>query len=317
MSRYLGAKLLQLLVTLAGVAALIFLLLRVLPGDVVEAKYLAEGGNVSAEVIAAERARLGLDRSTGEQFADWMGGLVRLELGHSMWTGRPVVEEISSRLAVTMQVAVMATVIAILIAVPLGITSALTHGSWLDQAIRVLTVAWLSVPAFWLGMLVLLGLLLMFEWGPPIERVSLLEDPLGNLAQLIWPALVVGARMSAMIARMLRSSLLEVLNEDYIRTARSKGVRESAIVARHALGNALLPAVTVVGMEFAFLLGGLVVTEQVFNLNGIGKLLIQAVGQNDFTLIQGLVMLFAVFFVTVNFVTDLLYAALDPRVRLR
>ncbi|MCC4114948.1 ABC transporter permease [Aromatoleum toluclasticum] len=317
MPRYLGVKLLQLLVTLAGVAALIFLLLRVLPGDVVEAKYLAEGGNVSAEVIAAERARLGLDRPTHEQFADWMGGLVRLELGRSMWTGRPVVEEISSRLAVTMQVAVMATIIAIVIAVPLGITSALTHGSWIDQAIRVLTVAWLAVPAFWLGMLVLLGLLLMFEWGPPIERISLFEDPLGNLEQLIWPALVVGARMSAMIARMLRSSLLEVLNEDYIRTARSKGVRESAIVARHALGNALLPAVTVVGMEFAFLLGGLVVTEQVFNLNGIGKLLIQAVGQNDFTLIQGLVMLFAVFFVTVNFATDLLYAALDPRVRLR
>lgn len=211
----------------------------------------------------------------------------------------------------------MATVIAIVIAVPLGIASALAHGSWLDQAIRVLTVAWLSVPAFWLGMLVLLGLLLVFEWGPPIEHISLFEDPLGNLTQLIWPALVVGARMSAMIARMLRSSLLEVLNEDYIRTARSKGVRESTIVARHALGNALLPAVTVVGMEFAFLLGGLVVTEQVFNLNGIGKLLIQAVGQNDFTLIQGLVMLFAVFFVSVNFATDLLYAALDPRVRLR
>lgn len=317
MPRYLGTKLLQLAATLAGVAVLIFLLLRVLPGDVVEAKYLAEGGNVSVEVIAAERARLGLDRPTHEQFVDWMVGLVRLELGRSMWTGRPVVEEISSRLAVTMQVAVMAAVIAIVIAVPLGIASALTHGSWLDQAIRVLTVAWLSVPAFWLGMLVLLGLLLAFEWGPPIERISLLEDPIGNLTQLIWPALVVGARMSAMIARMLRSSLLEVLNEDYIRTARSKGVRESAIVAKHALGNALLPAMTVVGMEFAFLLGGLVVTEQVFSLNGIGKLLIQAVGQNDFTLIQGLVMLFAVFFVTVNFVTDLLYAALDPRVRLR
>nr|WP_282446805.1 ABC transporter permease [Aromatoleum aromaticum] len=211
----------------------------------------------------------------------------------------------------------MATIIAIVIAVPLGITAALTHGSWLDQAIRVLTVAWLSVPAFWLGMVLLLCLLLLFDWMPPIEPISFMKDPVANLTQLIWPALVVGARMSAMIARMLRSSLLEVLNEDYIRTARSKGVSERAVVVRHALGNALLPAVTVVGMEFAFLLGGLVVTEQVFNLNGIGKLLIQAVSQNDFTLIQGLVMLFAIFFVTVNFATDLLYAALDPRVRQR
>ena len=317
MPRYLANKLLQLIITLAGVAALVFLLLRVLPGDVVEAKFLAEGGSVSEQVITAERIRLGLDRPLHVQFADWMVGLSHFELGRSMWTDRPVVEEISSRLGVTMQVAVMATIIAIVIAVPLGITAALTHGSWLDQAIRVLTVAWLSVPAFWLGMVLLLCLLLLFDWMPPIEPISFMKDPVANLTQLIWPALVVGARMSAMIARMLRSSLLEVLNEDYIRTARSKGVSERAVVVRHALGNALLPAVTVVGMEFAFLLGGLVVTEQVFNLNGIGKLLIQAVSQNDFTLIQGLVMLFAIFFVTVNFTTDLLYAALDPRVRQR
>lgn len=317
MPRYLVTKLLQLIVTLAGVAALIFLLLRVLPGDVVEAKFLAEGGNVSVQVIAEERARLGLDRPLPAQFADWMSGLLCFDLGRSMWTDRPVAEEISGRLAVTMQVAVMATGIAIFFAVPLGVAAALTHGSWLDQSIRVLTVTGLSVPPFWLGMMLLLGLLLTFGWLPPIESTSFTADPLANLGQLIWPAWVVGARMSAMIARMLRSSLLEVLNEDYIRTARSKGVPEWAVVLRHALGNALLPAITVVGMEFAFLLGGLVVTEQVFNLNGIGKLLIQAVGQNDFMLIQGLVMLFALFFVSVNFATDLLYAALDPRVRQR
>ncbi|MBI5445914.1 MAG: ABC transporter permease [Deltaproteobacteria bacterium] len=317
MIRYLVSKLLQLVITLVGVATLIFLLLRVLPGDVVEAKFRAEGGAVSEDVLDRERARLGLDRPLPVQFADWMSGLARLELGRSMWTDRPVAEEIGGRLSVTLQVAVMATLIGLVLAVPLGVSAALTHGRWLDQLIRVLTVTGLSVPPFWLGMVLLLCLLLAFGWLPSIESVSLWKDPAGNLGQLIWPALVVGTRLSAMVARMLRSSLLEVLHEDYIRTARSKGVRERVVVVRHALGNALLPAVTVVGLEFAFLLGGLVVTEQVFNLNGIGRLLIQAVSHNDYTLIQGLVMLFSLFFIAVNFVTDLLYAALDPRVRLR
>lgn len=308
-------KLLELLVTLAGLAVLVFVLLRVIPGDVAEAKLQAEGGVVSRELVDIERVRLGLDRPMVVQFFDWGGGLLRGDLGKSMLTGRDVATEISTRLGVTVQVAVMAILIGLVVAVPLGITAAVRNGGWIDQFVRLLAVVGLSVPPFWLGMLVLLGLLMGFGWMPSVESIPLGRDPLANLGQLIWPAAVVGLRLSAMVARMLRSSLLEVMNEDYIRTARARGVGESAIVVRHALRNAVLPTITVLGMEFAFLLGGLVVTEQVFNLNGIGRLLIQSVSYNDLTLVQGLVMMFAVFLITVNFLTDMLCAALDPRIR--
>jgi peptide/nickel transport system permease protein len=264
-----------------------------------------------------ERHRLGLDKPLVYQFKDWMVGLVTLDLGKSMWTDRPVAEEIAMRFSITLEVALLAMIIGTLIAIPMGVGAALAHGRWADQFIRVFTVAGLAVPPFWLGMLLLLALLLNFGWLPPIQSISFRDDPLGHLSQIVFPALVAGWRLSAMIARMLRSSMLEVLNEEYIRTARSKGVPEWTVVMRHALGNALLPTITVMGVEFAMLLGGLVVTEQVFNLNGVGRLLVQAVSQNDFTLIQGLVMLFAVFFVLANFAVDILYAVLDPRVRSR
>ncbi len=315
MTRYFLSSLGQFLITLFGVAILIFLLLRVAPGDVVEVKMRSGGAVVSEETIARERARLGLDRPMTTQFVDWMTGLARLDFGKSMWTERPVVEEISTRIGITLEVAVLALVIGLAIAVPLGVASALSNGSWLDQAVRVFSVAGLSAPPFWLGMLLLLALLLYAGWQPPITTIRWSENPWGHFSQLICPALVVGWRLSATIARMLRSSLLDVLNEDYVRTARSKGLPEKIVIVRHALGNALLPAITVAGLEFAFLLGGLVVTEQVFNLNGVGKLLVQAVGQSDFTLIQGLVLMFAFFFMVVNFAVDMLYAVLDPRLR--
>lgn len=312
---HLARKLLELLVTLVGLAVLVFFLLRVIPGDAAEARLQAEGGAVSQELVVQERARLGLDRPMSVQFFDWAGGLLRGDLGVSLLTGRPVSTEIAERVGVTLQVAIMAITIGLAVAMPLGIAAAVYQGGWLDQMLRVLAVVGLSVPAFWLSMLVLLGLLLAFGWMPPVEQIRFTEDPMGSLAQLIWPAGVVGLRLSAMVARMLRSSLLEVLNEDYIRAARARGVRESIVVAHHALRNAVLPAITVVGLEFAFLLGGLVVTEQVFNLNGIGRLLIQSVSYNDLTLVQGLVMMFAGFFILANFMVDLACAALDPRVR--
>ena len=315
MTRYILSSLAQFLITLLGVAILIFLLLRVAPGDVVEVKMRSGGAVVSAETITRERARLGLDKPLTLQFVDWMTGLAHLDLGKSMWTERPVSEEIATRIGITLEVAILALVIGIALALPLGIASALSNGSWLDQIIRVFSVAGLSAPPFWLGMLLLLALLLSIGWQPPITTISWSDNPWRHLSQLICPALVVGWRLSATIARMLRSSLLDVLNEDYVRTARSKGLPERSVIIRHALGNALLPALTVAGLEFAFLLGGLVVTEQVFNLNGVGKLLVQAVGQSDFTLIQGLVLMFAFFFMVVNFAVDMLYAVLDPRLR--
>ena len=315
MLSYLVNRLLLIIPTLAGVAVLIFFLLRVVPGDIVEVKLRGDGGNPTQEVVEAERKRLGLDRPMYRQFADWMVGLATLDLGISMWTERPVTEEISLRLELSFQVAIMASLIATLIALPMGTLSALLRDTWVDYLIRIITIAGLAVPSFWLGMLTIISLLFFFNWLPPLTYTPLYVDPWQNMAQLIWPALAVGYRYSAVVARMMRSSIIEVMNEDYIRTARAKGVYERLVVMRHAMRNAMLPALTVMGLEFAFLIGGLVVTEQVFNLNGIGRLFVQAVGRSDFTLIQSLVMLTAVVFVLSNLVVDLLYAVLDPRIR--
>jgi peptide/nickel transport system permease protein len=209
----------------------------------------------------------------------------------------------------------MAAIISVLIAIPLGTISALFRDTWIDYVVRVFTIAGLAVPSFWLGMLTILLLLTVFKWSPPVTYTSFFESPLQNMSQLIWPALAVGYRYAAVVARMVRSSIIEVMREDYIRTARAKGVFERMVVARHAMRNALLPAVTIIGLEFAFLIGGLVVTEQVFNLNGIGRLFVEAISRNDFILIQALVMLLAAVFVTMNLLIDLLYGVLDPRVR--
>jgi len=317
MLSYIANRLLLLIPTLIGVAVLTFFMLRVVPGDIVEVKLRADGGSVTQEVVEAERKRLGLDRPLPVQFADWMVGLVTLDFGLSMWTGRPVAQEIAIRLELSLEVAFLAALIAVLFAVPLGTASALFKDTWVDYLVRVVTIAGLAVPSFWLGMLLILGLLFVFNWLPPVVFTPFWRDPMTNLSQLFWPALAVGYRYSAVVARMIRSSIIEVLTEDYIRTARAKGVWERLVVARHAMRNALLPAITVIGLEFAFLIGGLVVTEQVFNLNGIGRLFVQAVGRNDFTLIQALVMLVAVIFMVINLIVDLLYAALDPRIRYR
>lgn len=315
MLRYTINRVLLTIPTLLGVAVLVFMLLRIVPGDVVEVKLRGDGGNVSQETIDAERKRLGLDRPMIEQFGSWMVGVATFNLGKSMWTERPVMEEIGLRFELSLQVAIMATIIAVFIAIPLGTLAALFRDTWIDYLVRIITIGGLSIPSFWFGMLIMLSLLAFFNWLPPITFTPIYVDPVANLTQLIWPALAVGYRYCAVVARMIRSSLLEVLNEDYIRTARAKGVYERLVISRHALRNALLPAITVIGLEFTFLIGGLVVTEQVFNLNGIGQLFVQSVSRNDFTLIQGMVMLIAAFYVFVNLAVDLLYAVFDPRIR--
>jgi peptide/nickel transport system permease protein len=315
MLRYVAHRLLLMIPTLLGVAVLVFFLLRLGPGDTVS--MMMDGANVSKEVIDSERARLGLDKPVYVQFYKWFGGVLQGDFGVSIWTGRPVLYEIGIRLELSLQVAIMATILAVIIAVPLGTLSAIYKDTWIDHFVRVISIAGLAVPSFWLGMIIILLLLTWFAWIPPLTFTPFFEDPLKNLSQLIWPALAVGYRYSAVAMRMMRSSVLEVLQEDYVRTARAKGVYERLVVARHAMRNALLPVVTVVGLEFAFLIGGLVVTEQVFNLNGIGKLFVQAVSRGDYTMVQGLVLLVAVFFVMVNFAIDLLYATLDPRIRYR
>ena len=315
MLRYTLNRILLMIPTLLGVAVLVFFMLRVVPGDIVEIKLRGDGGSVTQETIDSERKRLGLDRPLLTQFADWMVGMAKLDFGKSMWTDRPVMEEIAIRLELSLEVAILATLFAVLIAVPLGTLAALFRDTWIDYLMRVITIGGLSIPSFWLGMLIMLSLLAFFNWLPPITFTPIYVDPVANLTQLIWPALAVGYRYCAVVARMIRSSLLEVLNEDYIRTARAKGVYEKLVISRHALRNALLPAITVIGLEFTFLIGGLVVTEQVFNLNGIGQLFVQSISRNDFTLIQGMVMLIAAFYVFVNLAIDLLYAVFDPRIR--
>lgn len=318
MFKFLFRRFVQLVVTLLTVATIIFFALRVLPGDPVEFKYTHEsGGRVEASVLERERARFGYDKPLPEQYVNWIVGLARMDLGISLWTEQPVSKEIAGRFGNTLSLAIAALVMGVVIALPLGIGAALARGTWVDQLIRVLTVTGLSVPSFWAGMIVLLSLLAMFGWIPSVEKASFTQQPGEWLAQLFFPALVVGWRLSSMNARLLRSSLLEVLSEDYIRTARSKGVAPRRVMWRHALSNALLPSVAVLGLEFAGLLGGLVVTEQVFNINGIGRLLIQAVSLSDLPLIQGLVMLFALIYVIANFAVDILSGVLDPRIRAR
>jgi len=315
---YIIKRLLLMIPTLLGVAVLIFLLLRVVPGDVVEARYMTQGSQfTSQDLMNIERKKLGLDQPLWKQFTTWMWGIARLDFGLSMWTGSPITEEIKLRFALSLQLAIMATVVATLLAIPLGILAAIKQDTWIDYAVRVFSIAGLAMPSFWLGILMILVMLIFFKWLPPMVYTPIWVNPWDNLAQLIWPALAVGYRYSAVATRMMRSAMLEVLREDYIRTARAKGLWLKLILSRHAMKNALLPVITVVGLEFAFLLGGLVVTEQVFNLNGLGLLFVEAISHRDYTLTQALVLIVATVFIFVNFATDIAYAWLDPRIRYR
>jgi peptide/nickel transport system permease protein len=315
--KYLIKRFLLMLPTLFGVALVTFLLIRVIPGDVVELRYSGDRGAVSQEILDRERARIGLDKPVWQQFLGWMAGVVRLDFGTSMWTGAPIWEEIKLRFMLSLQLAVMATIVAVLLAIPLGVLSALKQDTWIDYGVRIFSIAGLAMPSFWLGIVLILLMLVVFKWLPPMVYTPFWTNPVQNLAQLIWPALAVGYRYSAVATRMTRSAMLEVLREDYIRTARAKGLMQKLILSRHALKNAMLPVLTVIALEFAFLIGGLVVTEQVFNLNGIGLLFVQAVAHRDYTLLQALIMLVAGAFIVVNFVMDVAYAWLDPRIRYR
>ena len=321
MYQYIVKRVLLMVPTLLGAAVFVFFLLRFIPGDICELRMAGEGGYVDDATIAECRAGIGIDKSIFLQFVDFMWGFVKFDLGTSMWTGQPIGYEIGLRFELSLQVAIMATVASVLIAIPLGTLSAVKQDTWIDYVVRGFSIAGIAMPSFWLGILIILFLLIGTQavfgeaWMPPIQYVPIWEDPGYNLSMLIWPALATGYRYSAVATRMTRSALLEVLREDYVRTARAKGLLEKIIINRHALKNSLLPVVTVVGIEFAFLMGGLVVTEQVFNLNGLGKLFVESVLNTDYTLTQALVMVVVAVFVLVNFLVDLLYAWLDPRIR--
>ena len=321
MHRYIVKRLLLAIPTLVGAAALVFVLMRLIPGDVCVVRLGAGGTHVDPASVAACHRQLGLDNPWIVQFLDFLWSYCTFDFGISMWSGNPVVQEIGTRLPVSLQIAVMATVIAVLLAIPLGTISALKEGTWLDHVVRVVSIAGIATPSFWLGIMSLILVLNVTSlatgkpWLPPIDYVPPWKDFWRNLSIVMLPAITVGYRYSAVTMRITRSAMLEVLREDYIRTARAKGLIEKIIINRHALKNALLPVVTLIGIEFAFLIGGLVITEQVFNLNGIGRLLVQAVQNQDNVLAQALVMLIVAVFVFTNLVVDVLYAWLDPRIR--
>jgi peptide/nickel transport system permease protein len=321
MYQYILKRLLLMIPTLLGAGLLVFVLLRMIPGDICVLRMAGGSGYVDPKAIELCRTELGLDRSYVVQFFDFVWGFIRFDYGNSMWTGRPITEEIALRFQLSLQIAVMATITAVLLAIPLGTISAVKQNTWIDYVVRGFSIAGIAMPSFWLGILIILGLLITTKkvfgvsWMPPIKYVPLWQDPLYNLSMTIFPALATGYRYSAVATRMTRSALLEVLREDYVRTARAKGLIQQLIIRRHALRNALLPVVTIIGIEFAFLIGGLVVTEQVFNLNGLGKLFVASVTHHDYAMTQALVMLVVAIFVFTNFVVDIVYAWLDPRIR--
>jgi peptide/nickel transport system permease protein len=295
-------------------SVVIFVLLRLAPGNIVDILF-ATGGYVSEADKQLIMRELGIDRPVWRQYVDWLGELARGHLGKSYRYDLPAWEVIRPLIPVTVELAVLSTLVAVLLGVPTGVISAVRQDTALDYAVRVFSLAGLSMPSFWLGMVIILLLVGWAGWIPPMTYVSPHESLRIHLVQFLLPALAVGYRSSALITRITRSAMLEVLREDYIRTARAKGQGERAVIWRHALQNAMLPVITVIGIEFAFLIGGLVVTETVFNLPGVARFLVQAILWRDYPVVQNLVMFIAVVVIVSNLVVDLLYGWFDPRVR--
>ena len=313
---YLSRRVLQGILVLVLVSLLVFSLVRILPGDAVLMQ-LDQAAAPTPEVLAKAREELGLDRPFLEQYRTWMSGVIRGDLGHSLTTRQPVTQELLKRISLTSHLAVMSVIIALLIALPIGILSAVRQDTVSDYIGRLVAIAGLSLPDFWLATVAVTFLAIWFQWIPPIGFAPIWADPARTMSQLLIPAGIIGARLAAVSMRMTRSSLLEVLRQDYIRTARAKGNRERAVIVRHALKNACIPVVTIVGQQFSVLLGGTVIVEFIFLQPGVGSLMLDAVLLRDYTLIQGAVLFFAAVIVSMNMLVDVSYAWLDPRIRYR
>jgi len=291
--------------------------MRVLPGDPL-AMISGEGGGsyvLSQEQLAAARASLGLDRPYYVQYLDWMRDVVRGDMGKSFWRGEPIRELIARRGPITAQIALMAVVLSWLIGLPVGLIGAIWRNSVTDYVFRLVIILFMAIPSFWVGLMIVLSLVLAFTWRPPLTIVYLWDDPLRNLQMTAGPALAMGIALAATMARITRSSVLEVLGEDYVRTARAKGMAERIVVYRHVLLNAMLPILTVSGTALGALLGGSVAVERAFGVPGLGLALVFAIAERDWMLIQNLVLLYGVIFVLVNLAVDLSYGLFDPRVR--
>jgi len=313
--RYVVRRLAATVPVLLVVSVIVFVIMRVAPGNVAQMLLSGESGGASAQDAQELSRQLGLDRPYPAQYLTFLGGLLRLDPGTSLWTKEPVLRELWQRLPVTLELTLLAVIISWSIALPTGVLSAVYQDTWVDYAFRVFTVAGLAVPAFWGGTLLVLLLVKQFHWMPPLGYVSPFVNPRLNLQQFIWPALIIGYATAAILSRITRSAVLEVLREDYVRTARAKGLSGFAVVARHVLKNALAPVVTLSAVQMGNLLGGAVVSETIFTLPGVGRFLIDAILHRDYPVVQTIVILFAAVVVMLNLLTDVLYSWFDPRTR--
>jgi peptide/nickel transport system permease protein len=315
-SRYLAARLLGAVPTLVGVSLLTFAFIRLIPGDAIAAR-LGTSTALTPEQLASLRAYFGLDQPLPVQYWNWLTSLARGDAGYSIRTGRPVFVEIAERLPATLELAAAATLIAVAVGVPLGLLSALRRRSRADVAARIAGLVGLSLPSFWLGTLIIVVFSLYLRWLPNTGGyVDFVRDPVGNLGLIMFPALTLGLALAAATMRMTRSAMLDVLGADYVRTARAKGLRGEVIVRRHVLRNGLIVVITLLGIQVGQLLGGAVVVEEIFSIPGVGRMLLTAIVQRDYALVQGAVLVIAILFVLVNIFVDLLYGYLDPRIRL-
>ena len=314
MTGYLIRRLIAAVPTLIVVSILVAGLIRLQPGDAIMAQ-LEEGGLLDEEDLIRIRAELGIDRPFPVQYWDWINGVVVGDFGNSLQNNRDVLTQIGKRSRVSIQLAIMAMAVAIVIAIPLGVISSVKQDSWVDYVARLFSIGGLSVPDYFIATILLWVLSVKVGWLPEIRYYVPWDEPAKNLQLLLFPALIVGYRLSAISARMTRSAMLEVLRQDYIRTARSKGLNERVVILRHSLRNALIPVVTIMGSQFSFLLGGVVIIEIVFSLPGIGTLLLNAVDTRDYPVVQGVVIITSLVHITANLFVDLSYAVIDPRIR--
>jgi peptide/nickel transport system permease protein len=312
--RLVTTRLADLAIVLFSVSVIVFGMIRFIPGDAV-AIMLGANTEVTPERIAEMRGRLGLDLPIAQQYAQWAGKALRGDFGTSLWTGRPVIEEIGGHVWPTLQLTILALVIGAVLAVPAGVFMARLRGKAADGMMRVVTVAGLTIPSFWLGIVMILAVATLAPQLQALGYVPFSQDPLGNIGRLLLPAFALGLPILANLSRLVRSAMLDALGQDYIRTARAKGVSERKVLYKHALRNALIPFVTSVGIMTGYLLGGAIVVEQVFAIPGLGRLILGAIAERNYPLLQATILVVTSGFVFVNFAVDLLYLAIDPRVR--
>ncbi len=312
MRLFIVRRLLLAALTLFVVSVLTFFMLRLIPGDIVDLMISDFGYAADRQAILAQ---LGLDRPIYVQFAEWFGGLFVGNLGDSLWTDRPVTAELARRYPVTLELAVVALVVSTAVSIPIGIITAVRQDTWPDYLLRSVSIGLVAVPILWIGTLVVTLPALFFGWAPPLNYVPFTEDPIGNLSVMALPSLIVGIPLMGGTIRMTRAMMLEVVRQDYIRTAWAKGLPPRAVWYRHAVRNALIPVLSLIGLQIPFLLGGTVIIEQIFNLPGMGVYMLQSLQQRDYVPAQTIVLVFAAGTVLINLIVDLLYGVLDPRIR--